>query len=378
MIVKKTKKKPPGATATTRPKAKVKTTKGKAIKKAATKPGSSRNEARIQPKTVIPPKPAGQPEAASAERTPAKVKKIWIQAAIVAVVVLVTVEVTMILKSKIEHQGKLQPIRVIGLRGGPPEVSGKFWGPGQIRVDSERDRVCMIDGNFFKVIFWNRKDGTHIIELDKQGEHQIAPGGKVQNKDFSPMNGAFDGEGNLYVVDRQRAEVTVFSPDYKVKGTWPVPPPQEITADKKGNIYVVDKMTCDIVGYTSTGKEVRRFGGKMLKNPGFMATDDAGNIYVVDRGSKKIVVFSDKGKLKDSWATNFQPFGNPDIDVQGGKVYLCEHDNQRIFVYTTDGKMVWDLVAAHPAVIGVDAEGLVYVSCAAGIQQFRIIKRHKK
>ncbi|MBN1595237.1 NHL repeat-containing protein [candidate division FCPU426 bacterium] len=303
-----------------------------------------------------------------------KGKKFWLQVVIVAMVVLVSVEVTLILKGKIEVQGKLQQLRVIGQRGGPPEQPGQFWGPGQIRVHNPSGRVCLVDGNFNKVLVWNKNDGSHIIDLDKQGKHEVAPDGQAQTKDFLPTDAAFDGEGNLYVTQKNRSEVAMFSPTYKLLRVWQVPAPWGIAADDKGNVYVGDGSTGNIISFDAEGKEQSRFGGEALQNPGFMDCDADGNLYVANRGAGQISIFSPRGKLLRAWKPRFQPFGNPDVDVEGKLVYLCEHDNQRVFVYTLEGKLMRDLAVSYPAVMAADAEGLIYVSGGYGIHQYQIVK----
>jgi DNA-binding beta-propeller fold protein YncE len=308
---------------------------------------------------------------------PSKRKSMLPQIIFALIVLLVGVEVFVMLKGKIDRQGELKLIRVIGQRGGPPEVAGQFWGPGNIRVDRAQNRVAMVDGNFNKVIFYSTKDGSLLAEVDKQGKHIADPTkATAQIGDFLPTNGAFDGLGNFYVLDRQHGEVTVISPQYEVTGTWKVSSPQEIAVDAKQNrIYLEDKATNDIVAYTPEGKEIERFGSDDLQEPSFFAVDDNGEIFVVDKGAKKIVVFGADKKFKRAWPLKFNPFGNPDIDVNNGKVYVSEHDNQRVWVFDASGKFLWDLVASYPAVIGVDGAGVVYLSGPSGMHQFRVVKR---
>lgn len=303
-------------------------------------------------------------------------KWLWTQLIIAGIIILVGAETFFILKDKIAHQGKLELIRVIGERGGPPDKTGKFWGPGRIRVSDALQRVCIVDSTFYKVIYWDTQNGSMAGAVDKQGTHRIAPQGQVVQNQFAPLNGDFDGEGNLYVLDRQHAQVVVFGLDMQPKTSWPVVSAESIAADKAGNVYVVDGGTMEIIQYSAAGREVNRFGKEALISPVRMATDAKGNLYVVDRGRKKIVVLSPKGKELRAFSVRFKPFGNPDIDVKAGKVYLCEHDNQRVFVYSTKGKLLWDLTASYPGVIGADDQGLVYISGAGGIHQFRIIKRY--
>lgn len=327
------------------------------------------------------PEPAGKPGAtpmaapAPARKPKTSRKWLWTQLIIAGIIILVGTETFFIMKNKIAHQGKLELIRVIGERGGPPDKTGKFWGPGRIRVCDALQRACMVDNTFFKVIYWDTQNGNQVGEVDKQGAHRIAPQGKVVQQNFTPLNGDFDAEGNLYVLDRKQAQVVVFSVDFKPLRSWPAVSSDSIAVDPSGQVYIIDAGTMEIVQYDAMGQELGRLGKEALLSPGRMDADEKGNLYVVDHGRKKIVVLSPKGKELRAFSPRFKPFGNPDIDVKAGKVYLCEHDNQRVFVYNTKGKLLWNLTTSYPGVIGADDQGLVYISGAGGIHQFKIIKR---
>lgn len=341
--------------------------------KAAVQPASD----SVVPMTAVP----ESPKETAAKNIPAPLKtkkRWWTQAVIAIILVLVAAEVFVILKNKIARQGKLELVRVIGERGGPPENIGKFWGAGRIRIDDARKRLCLVETCYYKLIYWDIQDGAHLIDVDKEGPHQVDPQGKPVKKKFTPLNGDFDGEGNMYVLDRDHAEVTIFSPDFKIQGAWKTIRADTIAVGPKGKIYILDGGTMEIIQYSTEGKELNRFGKNVLVNPGSMgrmATDESGNLYVVDRGSKKVVVFSSKGRVLRKFSAGFKPFGSPGIDVRDGKIYMFEHNNQRVLVYTTKGKLIWDLPVSYPGVIAVDADGLVYLSGASGIHQYRILKR---
>ncbi len=375
MATKKTSKKAAGVTSGAPKKA----GQAKAVRKAVPAKVGKAVKKTVAPETPVLETAKPVAPAAYAEPIAKPNKRMWPQVIFALIVLLVGVEVFVMIKGKIDRQGELKLVRVIGQRGGPPEAAGQFWGPGNIRVDRVQNRVAMVDGNFNKVLFFNTKDGSLLAEVDKQGKHVVDPTKTTfPAGDFSPTNGAFDGQGNFYVVDKAHGEVTIISPEYTIVGTWKVPSPQEIAVDAKKNIiYITDKTTNDIVAYAQDGKETARFGSDDLQEPTFMAVDDNGDIYVVDRGAKKVAVFGTDGKFKRTFKVGFNPFGNPDIDVLNGKVYLSEHDNQRVWVFDAEGKFLWDLVAAYPAVLGVDGSGLVYLSGPSGIHQFRVIKRKR-
>ncbi len=304
-----------------------------------------------------------------------KKKAWWPKAIIAGIIVLVSVEFFVLVKEKINRQAELRIIRTLGTRGSPPDVTGKFWAPGRIRVDEKYKRVCIIDPSFFKIVFWDIRSDKHIIDIDKEGRHQIEPPGQPRKKGFVPGDGGFDGKGNLYVVDLEKPEVCIFSPDYQLKAAWATVYAKNIAVTSDGQFYLSDLNTKEIVHYNSAGQEINRFGIDLLSNPRFMTTDEKGRLYVVDCGLKKVMIFSSHGKLLHRFAPRFQPFGNPDIAVRKDKIYVSEPENRRIFVFAAMGKkMVKDLTAYWPAVIDVDANGFLYIAGSGGIDKGRIVK----
>jgi hypothetical protein len=347
------------------------TAASRASRSGKPKPPARRTPAKRP--NAAPPAPVAPPPAA-----PAAARNPWIVWILAALILLVGAEVAMMVKGKLDRQGELKLIRVIGERGGPPEATGKFWGPGNLRVDRKRDRVCMIDSSFFKVMFWNLQDATFITELDKKGVHEPVPANNaIVQGNFVPSNGAFDSQGNLYVLDKVNNEVSVISPEYKITATWKIPACIEIAADDNQDIiYLSDRSNNDLMAYSPEGKLLRRFGGDELNSPGFMAVDSQnGNIYVIDRGAKKVVAFSADGKLKRTWKLNLTTVGNPDIDVAQGKVFVCELDSQKVWVYSPQGKLLTEAAAWFPGVMAEDSAGLVYLSGDSGVSQYRLVKK---
>jgi len=154
-----------------------KTTRGASSK--AARAGKAQGVRAAAPRKKAQAPTVSVPAAPVVTAAPQAARNPWILWILVAMIVLVGSEVVMMIKGKMERQGALKLIRVIGERGGPPEATGKFWGPGNIRVDRKHDRVCMIDSSFYKVIFWNLQDGTFITELDKKGAHTPVPAGSA-------------------------------------------------------------------------------------------------------------------------------------------------------------------------------------------------------
>jgi hypothetical protein len=343
-------------------------------KKAAKKSAAGSKPARKAPVAAPP---------AAAEVSPPAVQAAgrsrgWLWALlIVAVIVLIGVEVTLALKNKMDNQAKATSVLYFGDRGENPDKIGKFWGASRIRVDNTHKRVVMVDGMFNKLLYWETLKGTHLMDLDKEGPHKVDAQGHATVKNFTPANGDLDGEGNMYVVDKNNSEVTVYSPDFKLKNTWKITPSDKMAVSQEGLVYVVDSRTMEIVQYSPTGQELKHLGKDLLNSPGHMAVDELGNLYVTDLGQKKIFGFSPDGKVIASFSPRISPFTDQDIDARHGKIYISVYDLKRLFVYSTQGKLLWDVLLPYPGTIAVDDDGLLYLAGPGGIGIFRIEKQFR-
>lgn len=307
-------------------------------------------------------------EQSSPRQTPlTKRTKPWKQAIILLVLLILGCNLFNKIQRKFFFPVDLQLEMSLGKKGGISKVKGEFCGPAQIRVDSTLQRICLVDGIFWKLIFWNKDTGAYIQDLGKE---------QVGLPEFYPLNCDFDLQGNIYVVDRYRSEILVFSPNYKLLKSWSISAlAQDITVDTHGNAYVVDLHTQEVVKYNAQGEELLRFGKGKLKDAGFLAADAEDNIYVVERAQKKVQVFSSRGKWTRGWALSLlSPIGNPNIQVQNRKVYISERDNHLIMAYNTSGQALWSARIYAPTVIGVDTQERIYVSGPQSIDKYRIKK----
>ncbi|NTV51501.1 MAG: hypothetical protein HGA76_00605 [Candidatus Firestonebacteria bacterium] len=296
---------------------------------------------------------------------------------IVGIIALIGVEVTLSVKTKMSYQGKVTSVLYFGERGELPDKLGKFWGAGRVRIDEAHKRFCMVESMFNKIMYWDLETGKHIIDIDKNGPHKIDAQGRSQSKDFSPINGDIDQEGNVYVIDKNLGEVSVFSPDFKLKTSWKVPASDKIAVTKTGLVYVLDVRTMEIVQYNAVGQEQKRFGRDHFGNPRQFAVDEAGNLFVTDLDQKKVLGFSPDGKLFTSFSPSVRPFGDHDIFAKDGKIYLSMYDVKRLFVFSLKGKLIWDILLPYPGTIAVDGNGLLYLAGPGGLGTFRIEKQFR-
>jgi hypothetical protein len=347
-------------------------------KKASVKKNAPAQGARVKKAAVLSEATVPQPalETVQPAAKPAGRSRGWIWALlIVAIIALIGLEVTVALKNKMSYQGKVTSVLYFGERGENPDKIGKFWGASRIRVDNARKRVVMVDGMFNKLLYWETLKGEHLMDLDKDGPHKLDTQGHPTVKNFTPANGDLDGEGNMYVLDKNNSEITVYTPEYKLKTSWKCTPSDKMAVSKEGLVYVVDYRTMEIVQYSSTGQELKHLGKDLLNSPGHMAVDELGNLYVTDLGQKKVIGFSPDGKVLCSFSPRISPFTDQDIDARHGKIYLSMYDLKRLFVYSTQGKLLWDILLPYPGTIAVDDDGLLYLAGPGGIGIFRIEKQ---
>jgi len=326
------------------------------VKESASQPISAEPRAEAAP---VPPAGGGGE---------AKKPKLWVLGILVLVVGLVALEVTVLLKGKRDRFRKVTHIATLGQRGGPPDVGGKFWGPTYLRTD-DRNYLYLVDINFNKILVWNMENGSHVMDLNRE---------RAQKQNFAPSNVDADGEGNIFALDKNQGEITVFSPQGEFLRRWAVARPEKMTVSPAGDVYVTDRERREIVRYNAMGEEQGRLGHGKLLNPQQMDTDKEGKLYVLDHGHKKVMVFTPLGKNKGSWPVKFEPKEYSTIAVKPDKIYLTDQEKELIKVYTKQGKLLWDINAAAPVTLAVDNAGSIYMTSGGGVDQYTIDKKIKK
>jgi DNA-binding beta-propeller fold protein YncE len=174
-----------------------------------------------------------------------------------------------------------------------------------------------------------------------------------------PAGLALDGEGNLYVVEQVKKQITVFNPQLKEIRTITDPTverpvgiaidrqrgriyladtaynkdpqftvkifnmagkligklghgrgnelgqfmfPTFVAVDPEGNVYVTDSLNCRVEKFGLDGKYLQSFGkmgnawGEFTRPKG-LALDSFGNVYVVDSGWSNVQIFNQKGQI---------------------------------------------------------------------------------
>lgn len=177
---------------------------------------------------------------------------------------------------------------------------------------------------------------------------------------YGPDNMAFDGGGNLYLVDtdhKTRSRILKLSPQGRRLAEWHVfgveagrdNGPDGIALDRAGNVFVVDRGSDRILKLSPAGKVVARFAGfpsHAFDGGGHVAIDSRGNIYGVSAASNLILEFSPRGKRIATWQHG--PGAGPDqwnwpesISAdENGDLVIDDFRNVRILTLSPEGRVI--------------------------------------
>jgi len=209
---------------------------------------------------------------------------------------------------------------------------------------------------------------------------------------------AVDSADNVYVLSRSDHPVMVFNRDGVVLRHWGegfFKRAHGARLAPDGSIFCTDDGDHFVAQFSATGELLMTLGqkgvptdtgyrhtwdvfqststiahaGPPFNRPTGVAVSDAGHIFVSDGyGNCRIHRFDAGGTLLHSWG---EPGGEPghfrlphDIALDSkGRLLVTDRENSRIQVFTQDGALlgIWHDVI-RPTGIGIDKDGLVYVS----------------
>jgi DNA-binding beta-propeller fold protein YncE len=171
--------------------------------------------------------------------------------------------------------------------------------------------------------------------------------------------------------------------------------PHTIRADEDDNLWIVDRDHAQMMLFTKDGKLLRTIGEKGARSDTGVPPDDfrsdafrkvthggppfnlptdialapSGEMFMTDGyGNARVHKFSADGKLIKSWGepgTGPGEFNLPHgvwIDSRG-RVLVCDRENDRVQVFDQDGRLltIWPTKLIGPAVFYVDDEDIVYI-----------------
>lgn len=156
--------------------------------------------------------------------------------------------------------------------------------------------------------------------------------------------------------------------------------PHDIAVDGDGNLYAVDLQNAQIVKYDVEGERLMAWGERgsgegqfeFLAPPGgppidggFVTVDDSGNVYVSDSFNNRVQKFDSDGNFLTMWSTvgeeeaTLNVPGPISIDTQG-RLWLSDFSG--VHQYDLDGGYAGSIAAAGEAAL--DSQGTLYVPLA--------------
>ena len=208
-----------------------------------------------------------------------------------------------------------------------------------------------------------------------------------------------DSKGRVYCFNRsQEHPVLIFDRDGNFLSSWGTGVfafPHTIRADKDDNLWLVDRDHAQMMLFTPSGKLLRTIGARGVRSDTGVAPDYAksdawkyvthgggpfnlptdidlnpdGEMFVTDGyGNARVHKFAADGTHLMSWGepgTGAGEFNLPHsvwIDRRG-RVLVADRENDRVQVFDQYGKLltIWSTKLIGPAVIYVDAADIVYI-----------------
>jgi len=168
-----------------------------------------------------------------------------------------------------------------------------------------------------------------------------------------PVGIATDIHGNLYVVDRNNAQIRSFDSTGHPIASWgsfgtgdgQFIYPTDVAVDSVCNVYVVDAGNSRIQKFDSAGRFILKWGSAGTGPSHFsgaygIAVNSAGNVYVTDHELNNVQMFSPQGAYMNLWGDyGTEAFNGPTgitID-SNNNVYIADSGNNRICKFTVDG-----------------------------------------
>lgn len=247
------------------------------------------------------------------------------------------------------------------------------------------------DGSVLYVTEGDGERGVKIVDVFSQSlTGTLLPPG-TQPGGRKPMSIAVNGDGVVYVVDRLRLVVDMYSPNGQWLGTLPDPfliegrwEPLGVGIDGQGQVYVTSSHPDGpfAAKYDSMGVLITTFGGTYELNgalafPAGMAVGQDNLIYISDSNNGRVVVMDNDGRLIRSFGDQIgdESLGIPrgiSVDSEGF-LYVADVTSHVVKVWDTntspstymfsfgDGGIA-DGEFLYSNAVAIDGEGRIYVA----------------
>ncbi|MBI4777842.1 SMP-30/gluconolactonase/LRE family protein [Candidatus Desantisbacteria bacterium] len=243
-----------------------------------------------------------------------------------------------------------------GIKNDKWECGGKAgFGVGQFS-----NIAGLFVNNAGTIIYVVDRDNNCIQKLDNTGKFV----GLISNYSFedgrfnSPVDIAFDSNGNMFVVDKNNHRIAKFDKTGNFIANWGgkssqlelgnFDSPTGIAIDRgnKDRVLVVDCYNSRIGRFYNNGDSIDSLGalGKGDSNfsyPQDIAIDSSGNIFVVDTANKRIQVLNRNKEFVTKWTVEDSPLDIEVIETAGVKeIYVVCHTAHVIRVYNETGGLI--------------------------------------
>ncbi len=229
---------------------------------------------------------------------------------------------------------------------------------------------------------------TTALGVDAPGTYVGTWGayGSGDSQFYYPRGIAFDGDGNVYVVDSENDYVKKFSPDgtfiskFGGYGSGPgqLDIPIDAGVDGDGNVYVLEFGNNRVSKFNSAGTFIMSWGNfgagdNQFSNGYGISVSQDGDVYVADSGNNQIKRFTSTGVFVSKWgkADGTTGNGNGEFDFPlglevdtDGTLYVADAGNARIQKFDPSGafELSWQGGLSTWLALTIDGDGIVYVT----------------
>jgi len=148
-------------------------------------------------------------------------------------------------------------------------------------------------------------------------------------------------DGSIYVVDRERGELSRFGADGIRQGTLggkkAFKKPMSVSVSRDGTVYVADRDARTVAILDPSGQSLGSLQGSGFTEPIAVDVDHQGCVFVLDRKKRSVQIFQNDHSL---WAELPVSFGGQEIQ---DPVDLCVNQHGEIFVLDAGQKVVYFL-----------------------------------
>ncbi|MGC1105997.1 MAG: NHL repeat-containing protein [Candidatus Acidiferrales bacterium] len=245
------------------------------------------------------------------------------------------------------------PLQFLGQWGRTGTEPGEFQNPQALACDAVGNVYIADDGN-----------PAQIEKFDSLGHPLLVFAAAGNQNDWDI---AIDAGGAIFVVDRRRAQVQIFSPEGESFRTLffryrrDFHDPASLAIDPTGDFYLADSTAGRVVRVSPRGRTLEGWGkpaglgaGRWMPYPIRLAQD--GNLYVADAAAQRIERLTSVGRYVTSWefpfsgmklATNAAKSNG--LAVSGNFVVASDEQKRLLEIWTLEGvpKLTVDF-SQHP------------------------------